>query len=189
MNKKHLLFITILTFALAIFSYKASFALFASQASSNNNTFTASNVFPTATPSASPTPTPTPIAQSLVVNEFAANPGTTFTTEWVEIYNPGSSDVNLSGWSLADSANPSKDISSLGTINAGGFVTYENSEGWLNNDGDTVTLKDSTSNIIDSHAYTGNIADDESIGRSSDAGSTWKKCTIQTKNSGNNGNC
>jgi signal peptidase len=150
---------------------------------------------PTSTPSPTPTALPTPTATpspNLVINEFLPNPNTTTTPpgkEWVEIFNPGLNSVNLTGWSLEDDSSHNKDVSSLGTIGPGEFRVYENAEGWLNNDGDTVNLKDANKNIIDSHTYTGSIRDNVSIGRSTDGGGTWKTCTNPTKGSSNNSSC
>jgi hypothetical protein len=50
-------------------------------------------------------------ASSVVINEFMASNGTGLTDEdgdypdWIEIYNPGTMAINLSGWSLTDDPN------------------------------------------------------------------------------------
>lgn len=135
--------------------------------------------------------TPTPgYGSILLLNEFVANPGTTFATEWVEIYNPGPESVNLSSWSLEDNSNHNKNISALGTIGLGEFKVKEEAEGWLNNTGgDWIFLKDSAGKIIDSHSYSGTISDDQSIGREDDMGNIWQSCTTPTKGGSNNGSC
>ena len=100
---------------LAVGSYKVSFALFSDQAESSNNTFVAATSFPTPIPSLSPTPsvapTPSPnpnIANHLVVNEVMFDPqnanacGGEGDAEWIEIYNPTISPVNLDTWLVGD---------------------------------------------------------------------------------------
>ncbi len=64
---------------LAVSSYKVAFALFSDSATSQNNTFTAAAVFPTATPSA--TPTPTPITSSLFMSDTYTCPNGASVTE------------------------------------------------------------------------------------------------------------
>ena len=91
MNRKQLLFITILIFALAIFSYKVAFAFFSSQATSNNNTFTAAEVF------ATPTPVPPTVKISEV--QITGDPGDAG-HDFVEFYNPTSTPFDLNGHRL-----------------------------------------------------------------------------------------
>ncbi len=79
-------------------------------------------------------------AQSLVINEFMADNETTIQDssdngfdDWIEIYNPGSASVDLSGYFLTDNAgSPGLWPFSGGSIPAGGFLLI-----WA--DGDTVS--------------------------------------------------
>ena len=84
-----------------------------------------------------------PIAVKVVINEFMSNNA----TEWVELFNNGSSDVDLTGWTLEDEAGNSKSLSDLGTIAVGGYKVYTCPSGWLNNDGDVIWLNSTTENI------------------------------------------
>ena len=131
-------------------------------ASSVNLTATSIALTGTPIPTITPTPTITPSATSapvysplsLVINEVGWM-GTQCSTndEWVELYNPGSSPINLSGWdligtnyyytsgnftiALQDQNNPSNN-----TIPAGGyFVLAENSTVFKNV---TINQHDST---------------------------------------------
>ena len=126
----------------------------------------------------------------LVLNEFLPNPNTAFTGEWVEIYNPSGSPVDLTGWTLKDIALSARSLTSLGIVSSLGRVVYDDSgDSWLNNSGgETLQLKDNLGRIIDEHTYS-SASNDVSIGRETDAGNTWKNCTTPTKNATNNGVC
>lgn len=104
----------------------------------------------------------TPNPPNIVINEFASSNE----TEWVELYNKGSTDINLSGWTMEDAGNNIKHLT--GVISANGYevFTYSN---WLNNGGDVIFLN-STSDEVDYVGY-GGYGDapapgaEESVGR------------------------
>ncbi len=110
--------------------------------------------------------------------------------EWVELYNDSEDNVDISGWKLIDLANNSKTIPSV-VINARGFFVYENSSGWLNNSGqESLVLKNSANETIDTLSYgtdgiVGIPSSDKSIGRSSDGSSSWVNNLDWTKGSTN----
>jgi signal peptidase len=148
---------------------------------------------PSPTPILEPSPTPTPTEtqiQAVYINEFVANPAITFSNEWVELYNAGESEVDLTGWKLNDSANNQKDLTPLGSIPAGGFAvyTYSGGDGWLNNGGNSVILLDPGATEIDRHDYP-SADDDESIGRETDGSLPWKTCSAPSQGTSNNGGC
>lgn len=168
--------------SLALISFTISHSFFSDQAVSSSNTFTSAAVFPTTTP----TPTLT-----VMLNEFVYNPGELFNSEWIELYNAGPSSVDLTGWEIEDLVGNDRDISSLGTINSIEIKSFDlpGPEFLNNSSSETVLLKDNLGNVIDSHDYTDTDTDDESIGRETDGGSTWKTCTIPSKGTSNNGSC
>lgn len=126
--------------------------------------------------------TPTP-----VINEILPHPDTVFENEWVELYNPSGSAIDLTDWSLVDAANNTKGLS--GSIPANGFYVFDDGSAWLNNTGDeTVYLKDSGDNTIDSFFYN-STSPDKSIGRETDGGNVFKECTNASKGGTNNGAC
>jgi len=86
-----------------------------------------------------------PTAPNVVINEFVSNNA----TEWVELYNKGSTDINLSGWTMKDEGGNIKHLSGLISANAYTVFSYSS---WLNNGGDTIWLN-STSGEMDYVAY------------------------------------
>ncbi len=82
------------------------------------------------------------------INEFVANPVSG--NDWVELYNNGSSSVDLSGWRLNDSGSEMESLS--GSIAVGGFVVVDVSNR-LNQGGDAIKLIDSYGFIIDEVTY------------------------------------
>ena len=129
------------------------------------------------------------VLAQVVINEFLPAPSSG-NSEWVEIYNPSGSSVDLTGWTLKDIAQSAKSLTSLGSVNSLGRVVYDDSgDSWLNNSGgETLQLKDNLGRIIDEHTYS-SASNDVSIGRETDRGNTWKNCTTPSKGSSNNGSC
>lgn len=146
-------------------------ASFSDSEISSSNTFTAETSF------------------GLVINELLPNTGTTFIDEWVEIFNGGSTTVDLTGWTLKDIALAPRSLTSLGTIEPGGFAVYvESGGGWLNDSNETLQLRDPTANVVDQHTYTSS-SNDVSIGRQNDGELQFKTCTTTTQGTSNNGIC
>lgn len=122
------------------------------------------------------------------VNEFEQNPdGTDSGNEWIELYNPGTSSVDLTDWVLtANGGSPvSKTLSS--SIPAGGYLVITDSGQWLDNSGASVTLEDSFGNLVDeTPVFDDSANDDRTQQRATDGGSSWefKTATQSTSNSG-----
>lgn len=123
------------------------------------------------------------VQASILINEFSASTN----PEWIELYNDGETDIDLTNYFLED-GNSSKtdDIVLSGLIAAKGFVVFEHSDGWLNNGGDTVKLYNnaSPSAIIDQYSYT-NSDSTKSIARIPNGGENWQQTENVTKNSSN----
>ena len=77
------------------------------------------------------------IPNCIVINEIYPAPPSG-EKEWVELYNPTLSDVNLADYSLKDGGVAAKNLS--GTISASEYFVFEVSSGWLNNSGETLSL-------------------------------------------------
>jgi phosphatidylserine/phosphatidylglycerophosphate/cardiolipin synthase-like enzyme len=101
---------------------------------------------------------------NIIINEVAWM-GTTasYNDEWLELYNNTSSAIDLSGWTLK-ALDGSPAISLSGSISAGGYYLLERTDdntvsevnadlvytGALGNSGETLELRDSSGNLIDS---------------------------------------
>lgn len=106
----------------------------------------------------------TATARSVIINEVAWAGTTSSLTddEWIELYNPGSSSINITGWTLK-AADGTPSITLNGTISAGGYFLLERDNdstvsdiladqiytGDLANGGEALTLRDGANNVID----------------------------------------
>jgi len=135
-----------------------------------------------------------PPYSNVVINEFLPNPigddnDLAPNGEWVELYNRGSSPVNLSGWFLTDLVFHKLPVPDS-VINPGEFlVVYLDgaySPGWLNNDTDTVSLWAPLNTpfgtvyyLVDSHFYSkyppfnDTVLENKSFARIPDGSNKW----------------
>jgi endonuclease/exonuclease/phosphatase family metal-dependent hydrolase len=129
---------------------------------------------------------------SVVLNEFLPDPYSLYSEEWIELYNPLTVEVDISGYVLddiTDGGTGSYTIPFGTTISASGFlVFYQSATGIaLNNDGDTVNyLKPDGTTVLDSYTYASS-SDDVSYGRENDGGTVWTTFTSPTPGESNGG--
>ncbi|MFH0860015.1 MAG: lamin tail domain-containing protein [Candidatus Altiarchaeota archaeon] len=106
---------------------------------------------------------------NITLNEIMAypNPGE---QEWIEIYNAGNVAVNLSGWRLYNNTGFYNLLAE--NISVGGFKLYNYSQTSLGliDLADTVTLRNSTGSIVDTHTWSSATTRGQSMMRSSDGG-------------------
>jgi hypothetical protein len=112
------------------------------------------NQFPTPTPSPSPSPTPLPSLSPTPSPNATATPSAALAPlltevmscplsgelEWIELYNPHASALNLQDWRIVDAAGQTRNL--LGSIAPGEYLTHSWSSALLNNSGDSFTLQD-----------------------------------------------
>jgi len=126
------------------------------------------------------------IILQVVLNEFMVQPSDG--KDWVEIVNAGSP-ADISGWKLADTTGDFKTFAAGTSLAAGGFTTVI-APSRLNKGGDSIFLKDSSNNTVDSKSYTaGDVIPDKSIGRNPDGTGTWQPCKNASQNATNVGSC
>jgi hypothetical protein len=127
------------------------------------------------TPDQAPGPDVGPTTNELIITEIMANPKAINDNsgEWIEVYNPGTSAVDMNGWKLMDNGGDSHTISSSVVVqpqtyavltrdvaaNNGGVTpdyTYgPGTDFQLGNSGDEVILVDATGNQVDVVIYNG----------------------------------
>jgi hypothetical protein len=153
-----------------------------------------------------------PVLPNLVINEILADPdatngdangdGTVNTSqdEFVEIVNNDTYAVNLYGYTLSDgygvrhtfssiTLNPNEAIIVFGGGSPTGFLTYaitaSSGSLGLNNTGDDVILKNSSSFVIDSYTYGSEAGNNQSITRDPDlTGSSFVQHSTATGSEG-----
>ena len=91
------------------------------------------------------------------INELFPNPvAKGEENEWIELYNPGDTDANISGFALRDASASGKYIFPSGTVvPSDGYLVVERSESELslNNTDETVSLSDASGNVVDTMTY------------------------------------
>lgn len=104
------------------------------------------------------------------INEFVVDPlgdG----VEWIELFNAGIASVTLEGWTLEDASGKATDLSGV-TIEADSYAVIESPKGKLNNEADSVILKDAGGTIVESVVYGGDgyaiPKDGEALARDAD---------------------
>ncbi len=91
---------------------------------------------------------------NVVINEVDINPpgdDSKNISEWVELYNPTNSEVDLSGWEIASTTVLKKTMTiPQGTIiEPGKFLKYSYQTIWFTDVSESVELRDKTGNVVD----------------------------------------
>ncbi len=94
------------------------------------------------------------MADTVVINEVDINPpgdDSLTINEWVELYNPTDSPIDIGGWEIASTTILKKTftIPQGTTINPDGFLTYSYTKVWFTDVSELVELRDSNGNVID----------------------------------------
>jgi len=127
---------------------------------------------------------PTIFAQ-VVINEFSVNPPNR--SDWIELYS--SEVVDISDWIVADEAGDFFTIPSGTTLGSGIYYVFFKYQR-LNNDRDTIYLKDNLGNPINTirYGYEGEVClpgTDGSIARIPDGGNIYDRLLANTKGTTN----
>ena len=88
---------------------------------------------------------------TILINEFVADP-LEGEAEWIELLNTSQNSVVLTGWTLEDASGKITDLSSV-TMNGSSYFVVESPKGKLNNNGDTIILKDSNGTVVQTVVY------------------------------------
>lgn len=104
-------------------------------------------------------------SEHVVINEVDINPpgnDATSISEWVEIYNPTNSDVDLGGWKIASTTVLKKTMTIPdGTIiKPGQFLTYSYQSVWFTDSNEMVELRDKNGVVVDKTPLIADIQND-----------------------------
>lgn len=93
-------------------------------------------------------------SDNVVINEVDINPpgnDSASVSEWVELYNPTDSEIDLGGWKIASAAILKKTMTIVdGTaIQPGQFLTYSYDKAWFTDSNESVELLDANDVIVD----------------------------------------
>lgn len=149
-------------------------------------------VLPTVTKGA-PNSNVLPEEGRIVMNELYSR-GTTENPDWIEIYNDGNNEKDISGWLIYDSGGnggtkPKKAFPAGSIIPAKGFLVIvvddADASGFgLSSNGEEVWLEDANSTIIDQVVFPA-MAETQSYGRKPDGSANWQLLEVITRGSSN----
>jgi DNA/RNA endonuclease YhcR with UshA esterase domain len=140
----------------------------------NSNFFSFTSTTPTSTPASSSTISTSAVWAQIKINEFVSNPESG--NEWVELYNLSTSTLDLAGGYICDSRNTTSTCKNLsGIILGNGWLVFDlGTDSYLNNDGDSVILKNQEGLLLDEISYSGALITDkgQSLARLTDGADT-----------------
>ena len=105
------------------------------------------------------------LANQVVINEVEINPpgdDSASPSEWVELYNPTDSDVDIGGWKIASTTVLKQTFTiPIGTvIEAGQFLTYSYKTVWFTDTNEVVELRDENGIVVDATPTLADIKND-----------------------------
>ena len=133
-------------------------------------------------------------SENVVINEVDINPpgdDSTTISEWVELYNPTDSKIDIGGWEIASTTILKKTmtISSNTMIESGQFLTYSFQSVWFTDANESVELRDENNIIIDKTPAITDVKNDFTSwqrlydGYDFDSSDDWKFTTSTTGSS------
>jgi len=131
---------------------------------------------------------PTPEASEIVLNELMAKDPVT-DIDWIELYNAGDADVDISGYLLNDKADPTGGfaIPDGTTIAAKGYYLVDQNESGIkiSSGGEDVSLGAPDGTLLDYVFCEASKADGTTFGRETDGADTWVNGMIATPGASN----
>ena len=105
----------------------------------------------------------------IVINEVETNSAGSDKSEFVELYNPTTEEIDIGGWSLVPSATWKTYEIPIGTIiEPKSFVAFTHVNFWFKDFGEIIILRDSTGNLIDETPLIKDLEDN---------GNSWQRST------------
>lgn len=106
----------------------------------------------------------------MIISEFLPNPiGKDTEGEWIKLFNDGDTAINLNGWQLKDASGKTFLFYDF-KINPNEYLTldYKTTKISLNNDGETLFLYDSKSDLVGKAEYAGSAPEGKNLIRQND---------------------
>lgn len=129
----------------------------------------------------SPTPTASSQTGQISLSEFLPNPQEG--NEWVELFNPTSSSIDISGYKIDDIEGGSSPFTIPdGTVLAGQNYLYFSFSSRLNNDGDTARLINSEGQVLEEYPYSQST---KGVALAKDSQGSWQETTTPTPGQAN----
>ena len=126
----------------------------------------------------------------IVINEVEFNPYGNDVSEYVELYNPTSEDIDISGWTILTTSTWKEfTIPDNTIITSEGFATFNHVKYWFKDIGDNVSLYDDTGLLIDMTPMLADKSDDgmswqrSSDGLDTDSNDDWELKTMTPRTS------
>lgn len=88
----------------------------------------------------------------VLINEIVSDP-TDDDTEWIELFNKSIKEIDLSGWYIEEGGGERTVLDSVIGVGEEAYLVIINPAGRLDNDGDSLELRDSNDMLIDSMEY------------------------------------
>ena len=120
------------------------------------------------------------ISEHVIINEVDTNPpgdDSKSISEWVELFNPTDSDVDISGWEIASTTVLKKTftIPDNVIISSGDYLTFVYSKVWFTDTAESVELKNTNGIVIDKTREIYDLDNDSKTWqRTYDGSSDWK---------------
>ena len=133
-----------------------------------------------ATPSSTPSAVDVGVVISLNINEFIPNPeGSDEENEWIEIFNAGETEVNLSGWKLKDASDKEYNFKDEKIIAGEYLVLFRpQTKITINNDAETLSLIAPSGEVASQIQYSGGSQEGFSFARY--AKNDWRWTSLLT---------
>ena len=133
-------------------------------------------------------------SENVVINEVDINPpgdDSASISEWIELYNPTDSEIDIGGWKVASTTVLKKTmIIPLGTvIESGQFLTFSYQNVWFTDANESVELRNENEIVIDKTPIFSDIKNDFTSwqriydGYDFDSSNDWKFATSTTGSS------
>ena len=102
----------------------------------------------------------------IFIKELLPNPlGDDAQGEWIRLINTGDTEANLNGLSLADASGKTFYLNNIGAVSPGETIELSRTmtDIALNNDGDTVSLRDAQGKTLDQLSYASGVSEEEIV--------------------------